>query len=401
MGICVGESDSEMRVIGNTGPGGAVQPSDLLQVLAVVVLLQREVQGDGGDRRDDHFGDHVAGVVGDGPQRGSPAQLVRPQGLPDDPAGHEVAGQTQQRGEHTADGDGHGAVLDALVKEMRFVADRMKGRRLDTVYFGGGTPTTLEPEQLDRLLNELEADFDMSTVKELTVEAGRPDSVTVQKLEVLKKHGVDRISINPQTMNDKTLEIIGRRHSATQVEEAFKLARSVGFDNINMDIILGLPGEGINELRYTLDKIKELKPESLTVHSLAIKRAAALNIWREKYEDLKFENSDETVSLAQKYAGDIGCMPYYMYRQKNMAGNLENVGYSVPGKECIYNILIMEEKQTIIAMGAGASTKAVFDADQPSPRIERVENVKDLTSYISRIDEMIERKRIFFDNNML
>lgn len=168
-----------------------------------------------------------------------------------------------------------------------------------------------------------------------------------------------------------------------------------------MDIILGLPGEGINELRYTLDKIKELKPESLTVHSLAIKRAAALNIWREKYEDLKFENSDETVSLAQKYAGDMGCMPYYMYRQKNMAGNLENVGYSVPGKECIYNILIMEEKQTIIAMGAGASTKAVFDADQPSPRIERVENVKDLTSYISRIDEMIERKRIFFDNNML
>ena len=149
------------------------------------------------------------------------------------------------------------------------------------------------------------------------------------------------------------------------------------------------------------DKIKELKPESLTVHSLAIKRAAALNIWREKYEDLKFENSDETVSLAQKYAGDIGCMPYYMYRQKNMAGNLENVGYSVPGKECIYNILIMEEKQTIIAMGAGASTKAVFDADQPSPRIERVENVKDLTSYISRINEMIERKRIFFDNNML
>ena len=196
--------------------------------------------------------------------------------------------------------------LDALVKEMRFVADRMKGRRLDTVYFGGGTPTTLEPEQLDRLLNELEADFDMSTVKELTVEAGRPDSVTVQKLEVLKKHGVDRISINPQTMNDKTLEIIGRRHSATQVEEAFKLARSVGFDNINMDIILGLPGEGINELRYTLDKIKELKPESLTVHSLAIKRAAALNIWREKYENLKFENSEKTVSLAQKYAGNIG-----------------------------------------------------------------------------------------------
>ena len=275
----------------------------------------------------------------------------------------------------------------------------MSGKRLDTVYIGGGTPTTLEPEQLDRLLTELERGFDMENVRELTVEAGRPDSVTEEKLRVLKEHGVGRISINPQTMNDKTLEIIGRRHSAAQVEEAFWLARKAGFDNINMDIILGLPGEGIDEVRATLERISALKPESLTVHSLAIKRAAALNIWREKYIDLKFENSDEIVSLAAEYAKKIGCEPYYMYRQKNMAGNLENVGYALPGRECIYNILIMEEKQTIIAVGAGASTKVVFDAGSSSPRIERVENVKDLTSYIERIDEMIMRKKNFFKNN--
>lgn len=289
--------------------------------------------------------------------------------------------------------------LDALIKEIHFVSGEMSGKRLDTVYIGGGTPTTLEPEQLDRLLTELERSFDMENVRELTVEAGRPDSVTGEKLRVLKEHGVGRISINPQTMNDKTLDIIGRRHSAAQVEEAFRLARKAGFDNINMDIILGLPGEGIDEVRATLERISALKPESLTVHSLAIKRAAALNIWREKYTDLKFENSDEIVSLAAEYAEKIGCEPYYMYRQKNMAGNFENVGYALPGRECIYNILIMEEKQTIIAVGAGASTKVVFDAASSSPRIERVENVKDLTAYIERIDEMIMRKKNFFENN--
>ena len=293
------------------------------------------------------------------------------------------------------------AYLDALYKELAFVAKHHRDKKLTTIYIGGGTPTALDEECLLKLMNMIHELFPVEESEEFTVESGRPDSITKEKFRILKEAGVTRISINPQTMHQETLDLIGRAHTVEQTKEAFLLARKCGFDNINMDIILGLPGEGINELRYTLDKIKELKPESLTVHSLAIKRAAALNIWREKYEDLKFENSDETVSLAQKYAGDIGCMPYYMYRQKNMAGNLENVGYSVPGKECIYNILIMEEKQTIIAMGAGASTKAVFDADQPSPRIERVENVKDLTSYISRIDEMIERKRIFFDNNML
>ena len=278
--------------------------------------------------------------------------------------------------------------LEALLKEMKYVSEAMRGRRLDTVYFGGGTPTTLSAGQLDMLLTELERQFDLSACRELTVEAGRPDSITYEKLCVLKAHHVDRISINPQTMNQQTLDLIGRRHT--------------GLDNINMDMILGLPGENKEMVQHTLEKIKALAPESLTVHSLAIKRAAALNIWREKYLDLQMDNSDEIVSMAADYAHQMGHQPYYMYRQKNMAGNFENVGYSKPGLECIYNILIMEEKQTIIAMGAGASTKIVFQNETEggqAGRIERIENVKDVTNYIQRIDEMIERKRKFFSEN--
>lgn len=286
--------------------------------------------------------------------------------------------------------------LDALIKEMEYVSELYKDKRLDTVYFGGGTPTTLEPYQLDRLLNALYRLFSMENVRELTVEAGRPDSITADKLSVLRKYGVERISINPQTMNDETLKIIGRRHSVAQVKEAYNLARSMGFNNINMDIIMGLPGEGIREVENTLVQIKELSPDSLTVHSLAIKRAAALNIWRDKYKDMSLENSTEVMSLTEKYAKDMNLFPYYMYRQKNMAGNFENVGYAAKDMECIYNILIMEEKQTIIACGAGASTKVVFNNDDGTTRIERVENVKDVTIYCDRIDEMIERKKEFF-----
>ena len=292
--------------------------------------------------------------------------------------------------------------LEALLKEMKYVSEAMRGRRLDTVYFGGGTPTTLSAGQLDMLLTELERQFDLSACRELTVEAGRPDSITYEKLCVLKAHHVDRISINPQTMNQQTLDLIGRRHTVEQIEEAFALAGKAGLDNINMDMILGLPGENKEMVQHTLEKIKALAPESLTVHSLAIKRAAALNIWREKYLDLQMDNSDEIVSMAADYAHQMGHQPYYMYRQKNMAGNFENVGYRKPGLECIYNILIMEEKQTIIAMGAGASTKIVFQNETEggqAGRIERIENVKDVTNYIQRIDEMIERKRKFFSEN--
>lgn len=287
--------------------------------------------------------------------------------------------------------------VEALLKEMDFVAERYAGKTLDTVYFGGGTPTTLEPEQLDRILSALEEKFDLSNLKELTVEAGRPDSVTEEKFRVLKKHNVTRISINPQTMNQKTLDLIGRRHSVEQVIDAYNLARKCGFDNINMDLIVGLPGENICDVRYTMEAIAALRPENLTVHSLAIKRAAALNIWKDKYADT-IVNTDEIINLTAEYARKMGLNPYYLYRQKNMAGNFENVGYAREGLEGLYNILIMEEKQTIIAIGAGGSSKFVFPAEN---RIERIENVKDVNNYISRIDEMIDRKRKFLDSGGL
>lgn len=281
--------------------------------------------------------------------------------------------------------------LDALIKELEFISRIMSDRVLDTIYIGGGTPTTLEPHQLRRLLDCLQREFDLTTVKEYTVEAGRPDSITAEKLAVLQEYPVTRISVNPQTMNQKTMDIIGRKHTAEDTVHAFHLAREAGFDNINMDLIAGLPGEDAQMVSHTLDAVRELSPDSLTVHSLAVKRAARLRMFREEYEEMTFENNQEIMDLAYGCAQDLQMSPYYLYRQKNMAGNLENVGYARTGKEGIYNILIMEEKQPIIAAGAGASTKLVF---ANGSRIERVENVKDVTNYITRIDEMIERKRI-------
>ena len=283
--------------------------------------------------------------------------------------------------------------VDAMLKEMAFTARLMKDKTLDTFYMGGGTPTTLEAEQLDRVLGFFEDSFDTSSLKEYTIEAGRPDSITKDKLMVMKHHGVNRISINPQTMNDDTLKLIGRHHSAAQVKDAFRLARDCGFDNINMDLIIGLPGETEEHIKRTMDEVAALAPDSLTVHSLAIKRAANLNIFWEKYKAYSMINTDDIINMTADCASTMGMEPYYLYRQKNMAGNFENVGYSKPGREGIYNILIMEEKQTIMAVGAGASTKVVFPEEN---RIERVENVKDVKTYIENVDEMIDRKRRFF-----
>lgn len=274
--------------------------------------------------------------------------------------------------------------VDAMLKELEFTSRLMKDKKLDTFYMGGGTPTTLEPEQLDRVLSFFEEHFDTTGLKEYTIEAGRPDSITRDKLLIMKKHGVDRISINPQTMNDDTLKLIGRHHTVEQIKEAFTLARECGFDNINMDLIIGLPGETREHIERTMREVALLAPDSLTVHSLAIKRAARLNIFWEKYKDYAMVNTDDIINMTADCAAAMGMEPYYLYRQKNMAGNFENVGYSKPGREGIYNILIMEEKQTIMAVGAGASTKVVFPEEN---RIERVENVKDVTTYIENIDE--------------
>ncbi len=286
-----------------------------------------------------------------------------------------------------------GLYLHALFRELDYVAQEKKGYPINTVYLGGGTPTSLSPEDLDLLLGKLKNTFDFSTVSEFTVEAGRPDSITREKLKVLKKYGVTRISINPQTMKQETLDLIGRRHTVEDVKEKFAMAREEGFDNINMDLIIGLPQEELEDVRVTMEAVKALGPDSLTVHSLAIKRAARLNTMREVYKDLKIVNTQEMIDLTASYARGMGMNPYYLYRQKNMAGNFENVGYARPGKECIYNILIMEEQQTIIGCGAGTTTKRVIPGEN---RIERVENVKNVEQYIERIDEMIERKRRLF-----
>ena len=282
--------------------------------------------------------------------------------------------------------------LDCLIEEMQATAQIMKGKILDTVYIGGGTPTTLEPLQLDRLITNLKEIFDFSSVQEFTVEAGRADSITREKLEVLYKHGVSRISVNPQTMREETLRSIGRAATAAQTVEAYKLARECGFDNINMDIILGLPGEGEEDVQTTIDKICELAPDSLTVHSLAVKRASKLRQFIEENGMDMISNTDATMGIAAKGADSMDMQPYYLYRQKNMSGNFENVGYAKDGKAGIYNILIMEEVQTIVALGAGSITKRVF----PDGRIERCDNVKDVTLYIEKINEMIERKRTLF-----
>ncbi len=280
--------------------------------------------------------------------------------------------------------------LDALCKEIDYASDAFAGKELNTVYIGGGTPTTLEPAQLDRLLTKLEERFDYSRLLEFTVEAGRPDSITEEKLAVLRAHGITRISINPQTMNQKTLDLIGRRHTVEQTKEAFLLARRMGFDDINMDLIVGLPGEEQEDAEHTLREVVGLDPDSITVHSLALKRASRLAMFKDEYKEMTFTNNRKIMDMAASYAAQAGHSPYYLYRQKNMAGNFENVGYAKEGKAGIYNILIMEEVQSILALGAGASTKMVWASD----RIERIENVKDIRSYIDRIDEMIERKRL-------
>ncbi len=284
--------------------------------------------------------------------------------------------------------------LQALFQEIDFVAETYKNKILDTVYIGGGTPTTLEAAGLDRLLQYVRDKFDFRQVTEFTVEAGRADSITREKLDVLKKHSVTRISVNPQTMKDETLKYIGRQHTVAQVKDAFWLAREAGFDNINMDIILGLPGELESDLQNTIHEICKLNPDSLTVHSLAVKRASKLSQWIEENGIATLRNTDSTMDIAQKGAYALEMKPYYLYRQKNMSGNFENVGYAREGKYGIYNILIMEEKQTIVACGAGSVSKRVY----PDGLIKRSENVKDVSQYIERIGEMIERKRVLLED---
>ena len=292
--------------------------------------------------------------------------------------------------------------VQALLREIELCRALMaqKGMRLRAGYVGGGTPTAISCMDLERVLAAAQAAFPDAV--EWTVEAGRPDTIDADKLRMLRDRGVTRISVNPQTFNDETLSRIGRAHTSAQTLAAYELARSLGFDDINMDLIAALPGENVEQFSHTLDVVERLAPESVTVHSLAIKRSSRLHeqlaVAGEGYGQVEREGAAEMIATARRRLMAGGWRPYYLYRQKYMAGNLENVGYARPGRACLYNIGNMEETVSVLALGAGAITKWLFNpADRPGDyrelRIERAPNVRNIEEYTCRVDEMVERKR--------
>ena len=300
-------------------------------------------------------------------------------------ASYSIVGQKNQV-------DPYLKALDYEIQMIKKYIDE-KGLNIETVYFGGGTPTSVNEDKFEKIMNKIYNSFVVNrNIKEFTVECGRPDSITYKKLATMKKYNVSRISINPQTMNDKTLKLIGRNHTSKDVIDTFKLARQMGFNDINMDIIIGLPGEGLEEAKKTAEGIIKLCPDSVTVHGLALKRGSIMfdNFIMKKGLGLK--DQDEIMKMYQeskRISSELHLKPYYMYRQKNMVGNMENLGYASEGKHCLYNIEMIEDKQTIIAIGADAVTKVVFLDEN---RIERFGNVKDVKEYISRVKQLVDGK---------
>lgn len=285
-----------------------------------------------------------------------------------------------------------GSFLWGLHYEMQKIGEWLKehGVKITTVYFGGGTPTSITAEEMDLLYEEMYRSFpDVKNIREVTVEAGRPDTITPEKLDVLKKWNIDRISINPQSYENETLKAIGRHHTVEETIGKYHLSRKHGMSNINMDLIIGLPGEGVKEFRHSLSETEKLMPESLTVHTLSFKRASEMTRNKHKY---KVADREEIVAMmddAVSWTKEHGYHPYYLYRQKNILGNLENIGYSLPGQESIYNIMIMEEKQTIIGIGCGAASKFV---DPKTGKITHFANPKDPKSYNERFEHYTEEK---------
>ncbi len=282
--------------------------------------------------------------------------------------------------------------MEYLCKELKLTSEIAKSNslRLETIYIGGGTPTTLNAEQLKTVLQAVKDNFDLSYLREYTVEAGRPDTVTKEKLGVIKSFGVTRISINPQTMNDDVLKVIGRRHTVKQTVDAFKLARECGFDNINMDLIAGLPTDTLDNFKNTVNQVISLNPESVTVHSLSMKRSSSMT----KFGQLPEIEIGKTASLMVDFAynklSENEIFPYYMYRQSKTVGNLENVGYSKRGFESLYNVYIMDETHTILACGASAVTKL---REPNGDYIERIFNYKYPYEYINQFEEILRRKQ--------
>jgi len=286
------------------------------------------------------------------------------------------------------------AYIEALKKDIAYGAEIVKnnGYNVRSLYMGGGTPTVLTEDELYDVLSFAKAQYG-TFGREFTVEAGRPDTITREKLEIMHSFGCGRISINPQSMNQKTLELVGRSHSPESIIDTFRMAKEVGFECINMDVIAGLPGEDFEDFKHTLDEIAKLSPENLTVHTLAIKRSSRLKQQLEITPMTSAENAERMVTYGMLTARQLGMHPYYMYRQKYMRGNLENVGYAKKGTECIYNVDMMEETVSIMAHGAGSMNKRIFDAEQ---RVERIPNPKDIATYIAKVDAVAEEKRSLF-----
>ncbi|WP_226644840.1 coproporphyrinogen III oxidase [Mesobacillus subterraneus] len=288
--------------------------------------------------------------------------------------------------------------LGGLHYEIRQIGDWLKKNdiKITTVYYGGGTPTSITAEEMDMLYEEVQQSFpDVENIREVTVEAGRPDTITPEKLEVLKKWNIDRISINPQSYIQETLKAIGRHHTVEETIEKFHLAREMGMNNINMDLIIGLPGEGTEEFAHTLSETEKLMPESLTVHTLSFKRASEMTRNKQKYKVAGRDEIERMMNMAESWTKEHDYVPYYLYRQKNILGNLENVGYAFPEQESLYNIIIMEEQQTIIGLGCGASSKFI---DPETGVITQFSNPKDPKSYNDSFEEYANKKIEILDS---
>ena len=289
------------------------------------------------------------------------------------------------------------AYVDTLIEEIKEIGLRLDNSKfhIESLYIGGGTPTTLNENQLNRLLDAINKYLDIHSIKEYTIEAGRPDTINLEKLKIIKAHGCERISINPQSMKPETLVTIGRSHTPLEIEKAFELAHSLDFNSINADLIAGLPGEKLSDFDASLEKIIGLGADNITIHSLAVKRASRL-----KDEDPVFHYKQSSITNSMTAKGfetlcNRGFEPYYLYRQKHMAGAGENIGYCKPEKAGLYNIRIMDEHQSILALGAGAISKRFYPEEN---RLERIPNVSNVGHYINRLDEMIERKDKMFFN---
>ena len=284
--------------------------------------------------------------------------------------------------------------INHLKMEMDHAAELFADKKPETLYIGGGTPTSIDDRSFEELLKALNEKFDIAGLREFTVEAGRPDTITENKLEIMKNYGVSRISINTQSINDKTLAAIGRKHTALDFFSAYELARQKGFNHINIDVILGLDGEDSEDVTKTFEAICSLNPEEITVHTLAVKRASRLKEELSERNLAEVDLMEEFFGISKSFMDNFGYKPYYMYRQKNMLGNFENVGYGKDNKCGIYNVAIMEEQQSIVALGAGSVSKFVNNA---TGRIERSFNVKDINGYMQRTAEMLDRKINMFN----